>query len=185
MSLNSFFSRGPKYSEETIKEALNALRDGVILIDKNNKIIWSNENASKWLNLNDPFSQENIRAYFPTSEFDEFLSQSDQNSSLEAISPLNKSIFFSIQIIPLGETEKILVLRDITTPIRLEKVRTDFAANASHELRSPLTVIAGYIELMVEDESIPNNWKKPIEDLAKQSERMKSCLLYTSPSPRD
>ena len=74
--MNSFFSRGPKYSEETIKEALNALRDGVILIDKNNKIIWSNENASKWLNLNDPFSQENIRAYFPTSEFDEFLSQS-------------------------------------------------------------------------------------------------------------
>tara|TARA_B100000401_G_scaffold221062_1_gene149457 strand:- start:75 stop:1124 length:1050 start_codon:yes stop_codon:yes gene_type:complete len=176
LSLNSFFSRGPKYSEETIKEALNALRDGVILIDKNNKIIWSNENASKWLNLNDPFSQENIRAYFPTSEFDEFLSQSDQNSSLEAISPLNKSIFFSLQIIPLGETEKTLVLRDITTPIRLEKVRTDFAANASHELRSPLTVIAGYIELMVEDESIPNNWKKPIEDLAKQSERMKSVL---------
>ena len=69
-----------------------------------------------------------------------------------------------------------MVLRDITTPIRFEKVRTDFAANASHELRSPLTVIAGYIELMVEDESIPNNWKKPIEDLAKQSERMKSVL---------
>ena len=39
MSLNSFFSRGPKYSEETIKEALNALRDGVILIDKNNCFI--------------------------------------------------------------------------------------------------------------------------------------------------
>ena len=60
MSLNSFFSRGPKYSEETIKEALNALRDGIILIDRNNKIIWSNKNASEWLNLKDPFSQENI-----------------------------------------------------------------------------------------------------------------------------
>ena len=47
MSLNSFFSRGPKYSEDQIKEALNALRDGIILIDKNNKIIWSNKNASE------------------------------------------------------------------------------------------------------------------------------------------
>jgi sensor histidine kinase regulating citrate/malate metabolism len=63
LSLNSFFSRGPKYSEETIKEALNALRDGVILIDKNNKIIWSNENASKWLNLNDPFSAKAIKIH--------------------------------------------------------------------------------------------------------------------------
>jgi two-component system phosphate regulon sensor histidine kinase PhoR len=174
--LNSFFSRRPKYSEDQIKEALNALRDGIILFDGNNKIIWSNKNASEWLNLNDPFSQENIRAFFPTSDFDHFLSQSGENSSLEAISPFNKSIFFSLQIIPFGETEKILVLRDITKPIRLEKVRTDFAANASHELRSPLTVISGYIDLMVEDKSIPVNWKKPIQDLAKQSERMKSVL---------
>ena len=174
--MNSFFSRGPKYSEDQIKEALNALRDGIILIDKNNKIIWSNKNASEWLNLNDPFSQENIRAFFPTSDFDRFLSQSDENASLEAISPFSKSTFFSLQLIPFGETEKILVLRDITKPIRLEKVRTDFAANASHELRSPLTVISGYIDLMVEDKSIPLNWKKPIQDLAKQSERMKSVL---------
>ena len=117
-------------------------------------IIWSNKNASEWLNLKDPFSQENIRAFFPTSDFDRFLSQSDENASLEAISPFTKSTFFSLQLIPFGETEKILVLRDITKPIQLEKVRTDFAANASHELRSPLTVISGYIDLMVEDLSL-------------------------------
>ena len=47
--------------------------------------------------MNDPFSQENIRAFFPTSDFDQFLSKSDENVSLEAISPFSKSIFFSLQ----------------------------------------------------------------------------------------
>ena len=38
------------------------------------------------------------------------------------------------------------MLRDVTREVRLEQMRKDFVANASHELRSPLTVVAGYLE---------------------------------------
>jgi two-component system phosphate regulon sensor histidine kinase PhoR len=48
-------------------------------------------------------------------------------------------------------TGVLVVLTDITQMRRLEAVRTDFAANASHELRTPITNIKGYVETMLDD----------------------------------
>lgn len=49
---------------------------------------------------------------------------------------------------PMGETRAVLVLHDLTKRKRLQVVRTDFVANASHEMRSPLASILGYAETL-------------------------------------
>ena len=51
-------------------------------------------------------------------------------------------------------------------------MRRDFVANASHELRSPLTVITGYLDTMVDDEALRSNWAQPIEQMREQANRM-------------
>jgi two-component system phosphate regulon sensor histidine kinase PhoR len=51
-------------------------------------------------------------------------------------------------------------------------MRKDFVANASHELRSPLTVIAGYLDTLADDTQLDPAWKAPVHEMRRQTERM-------------
>jgi two-component system phosphate regulon sensor histidine kinase PhoR len=51
-------------------------------------------------------------------------------------------------------------------------MRKDFVANASHELRSPLTVITGYLDSLAEDTAIDSSWLGPIGEMRRQADRM-------------
>ena len=55
-------------------------------------------------------------------------------------------------------------------------MRRDFVANASHELRSPLTVISGYLDALSDDEQVPPGWAKPVEQMQGQAKRMRKIL---------
>jgi two-component system phosphate regulon sensor histidine kinase PhoR len=63
------------------------------------------------------------------------------------------------------------MLRDVTREVRLEQMRKDFVANASHELRSPLTVVAGYLETFSGDPDL-GELAGPIAEMRRQTERM-------------
>src|SRR5581483_1740872 len=56
----------------------------------------------------------------------------------------------AIQLIPYGESQTLLLARDITQAERVETMRRDFVANVSHELRTPLTVLVGFLETVRE-----------------------------------
>ena len=58
----------------------------------------------------------------------------------------------------------------------LNKIRRDFVANASHELRSPLTVISGYLESFGEDDSLPDDLRQPLTQMQGQARRMTAIL---------
>ena len=51
-------------------------------------------------------------------------------------------------------------------------MRKDFVANASHELRSPLTVIAGYLDALADDQKLDPTWSSPVLEMRRQAERM-------------
>jgi two-component system phosphate regulon sensor histidine kinase PhoR len=55
-------------------------------------------------------------------------------------------------------------------------MRKDFVANASHELRSPLTVIAGYLDQLSEDPALAAEWREPVADMRRQAERMREIV---------
>jgi two-component system phosphate regulon sensor histidine kinase PhoR len=60
--------------------------------------------------------------------------------------------------------------------MRLEAVRRDFVANASHELRSPLTVISGYLETLAQDPVLDAELKGPVAEMRRQAERMTAII---------
>jgi two-component system phosphate regulon sensor histidine kinase PhoR len=60
--------------------------------------------------------------------------------------------------------------------MRLEAVRRDFVANASHELRSPLTVISGYLETLAQDPVVDAELKGPVAEMRRQAERMTAII---------
>jgi two-component system phosphate regulon sensor histidine kinase PhoR len=58
------------------------------------------------------------------------------------------------------QAEAILVLQDITDVQRIDKMRADFVANASHELKTPITAIRGFAETLIEDETIEHTMRQ-------------------------
>jgi len=68
------------------------------------------------------------------------------------------------------------VVRDVTREVRLEQMRKDFVANASHELRSPLTVISGYVDELAEDRALAPEWREPVADMRRQAQRMREIV---------
>jgi two-component system, OmpR family, phosphate regulon sensor histidine kinase PhoR len=91
-------------------------------------------------------------------------------------SPADERLRLSLQVVPYGETQRLLLAKDITHEVRLETVRRTFVANASHELRSPLTVISGYLDALVEDPELAEHWREPVGEMARQSDRMRQII---------
>ena len=65
-----------------------------------------------------------------------------------------------------------MVVRDVTRIHNLEQMRKDFVANVSHELRSPLTVIVGYLEALEDDELLAAEFRRPVAQMSQQASRM-------------
>ncbi|MEY4376954.1 MAG: Phosphate regulon sensor protein PhoR [Pseudomonadota bacterium] len=71
-----------------------------------------------------------------------------------------------------GMGQRLLLVRDVTREARLESMRKDFVANASHELRSPLTVISGYLDTLAEEGALDAAWQGPVAEMRRQTLRM-------------
>jgi two-component system phosphate regulon sensor histidine kinase PhoR len=72
--------------------------------------------------------------------------------------------------------QQLLILRDVTSEARLESMRKDFVANASHELRSPLTVIGGYLDALADEPGLEEAWREPVQEMRRQSDRMRGIV---------
>jgi two-component system phosphate regulon sensor histidine kinase PhoR len=55
-------------------------------------------------------------------------------------------------------------------------MRRDFVANASHELRSPLTVVAGYLDTLADDGGLDESWQHPVAEMQRQMLRMREIV---------
>jgi len=76
----------------------------------------------------------------------------------------------------VGEGQQLLLVRDVSRQVRLEAMRKDFVANASHELRSPLTVVSGYLETLGQDPALDPELRAPVAEMRRQAERMTSII---------
>lgn len=159
-----------------VRESTGAIRDAGIILNADREIVWFNPAATTLLGLDPARDVGNrIDNLLRHPEFVDYLAAPD-GAAIVIPSPHIESGFLQVQIIPYGQDQQLAIVRDITHETRLERTRRDFVANASHELRSPLTVIAGYLDTLADDEELPESWQVPISEMLRQSNRMTQIL---------
>ena len=109
---------------------------------------------------------------------------------LEVTSPKDNRSQLEVRLHTLDRDQRIILVRDVTPLNRLLTTRQDFLANISHELRSPLTVIVGYLEALQDSATIQDT-EEIVTRLLSPVQRMRNLVedllaltrLESSPRP--
>ncbi len=148
--------RNKRFSEwlHRFRESTNALPEAVVILQEDGEIEWWNSNAGDWLRLRYPQDVgQRITNLIRLPEFSNFWNNGKEGDAVEMRGPNNMQQHLRVRLIPYGNQQKLLLLRDVTVFFSVENMRRDFIANISHELRTPLTVLSGYLENMTVDDA--------------------------------
>lgn len=159
----SFIELSKRNSE--LESVLSNIDNGIIAIDQNEKIVLINSSAYKMFHLSDKMDVigKNILEVIRTHEL--YQSMLELNISKETkyrtIETSIEERVYRITLNPIKESKVykgfIIVIEDITQIRKLENIRRDFVANVSHELKTPITSIKGFIETLKEDSITDEN----------------------------
>jgi len=161
------------------------LDDGVLLVDRNQQIRMANTAAIRFLGdnlvgrkLTDMLSYNDIGQ--------EFSACLETGGPVEFISGTSRDHIrhFRVRMCLIDDETVAILLMDMTLLHNLEKVRRDFVANVSHELRSPLTSLIGFIETMQAspelDEAARRRFLKIMDEESKRMSRLINDLMSLS-----
>ena len=165
------------------RAAVRALPDGVVILDREHRIEWANPTAAHHFgidarrDLGQPvinlIRQPDFVTYLEAGDFGQPLGLRLRETML------------SVRVIEFGDEQKLLNSRDVTAEERIDTMRRDFVANVSHELKTPVTVLSGFVETL-SDESLPmspaqrGRYLAMMAEQAKRMQRLVEDLLTLS-----
>ena len=160
------------------QDAAAALPDGMVILQQDNRIQWANPVACRMLGISMPIdSQQPVSNLIRDPRFGQYLDKQDYSREIELESPEQAERLLTLQLVPYGANQKLLMCRDITHIRKLEQMRTQFVGNVSHELRSPLTVLSGYLETLLSmSQRSPKDMEKALQAMHEQSRRMERLV---------
>lgn len=149
-----------------------ALPYATIVLNASNEIEWFNPAAQRLFSLH-PRTDigQRIDNLVRLPAFTKYLAKRKFNKPLEFA--LNQQVLL-LNITSYGSGQYLLTARDITLRSQLDDMRRDFIANASHELRTPVTVIKGYIEALCE--RAPEDERQVLQKVQQQTVRMNTII---------
>jgi two-component system phosphate regulon sensor histidine kinase PhoR len=156
-----------------IRKSTDAMPDGAIILDEFNEIVMCNKAAKQLAGFKRKKDRgQRVDNILRDPKLSKLLGSGHFSRDIEIASPVREGGWLNCRIVPYGANQKLLFIRDITERVRLTKMRRDFVANASHELRSPLTVISGYLDSLADDPRLQDSWGQPIGRMQQQAQRM-------------
>lgn len=169
---------------ERFQAAAEAIPDGMIVLDTANRIKWANARAQSFLGLD---LAHDVGApvvnLVRQPAFVHYLEAEDHTEPLVIESFRDAAATLAIQVVPFGVAEKLLIARDVTQLEAVARMRRDFIANVSHELKTPLTVISGFIETLQEldlDERQRERFLRLMQEQSSSMQRLVQDLLTLS-----
>jgi len=141
--------------KEQLAGILKSIKDVVFTTDNNGKIILMNRHAEFWFRTLIYNGSDEENNYFIPKELNILFQYVIENKKDIYDEILINDRFFFCAMSPLKYNNKlrgvVTVIRDITTEKEIDKLRKDILANISHELRTPVSLIQGYSEAILDD----------------------------------
>lgn len=163
---------------ERFRSAGAAMPDGVVILDPNDRIDWCNPMAEEHFGLDlAKDGGQQITYLVRQPDFAEYLNAQNYREPLIFKGLGNPETVLSMQLVPYGDDQKLIISRDISRWERVETMRRDFVANVSHELRTPLTVVGGFLETLSDLEGAePAVVRRSLQLMTEQTNRMQRLV---------
>ncbi len=153
-----------------------ALPDGAVVLNEAGEIVQLNASARLLLRLSDTDLGQPISSLIRHPEVTELLKGQFPENTIELPSPFEPRQQLELRLYHAPDDREVLLVRDVTELNRLLSMRQDFIANVSHELRSPLTVIVGYLEAMDEESLDADSLRELVARLRSPTTRMQALV---------
>ena len=163
---------------EQYERSVQALPDGIVILDADLYIRWSNAAAQRLIGLQDPEDRgQHIDNLLRHPEFTDYRKRGNLDRFIQITAPTTVESVIIVGLVPFSSGQYLLVCRDVTERVRIDRVRRDFLSNVSHELRTPITVLGGYLEMLQDAAAeLPDRWKRPVEAMHDQAMRMRHLV---------
>jgi len=160
-----------------VRKSTNAMPDGSIILNSAFEIQQCNSAAQALVGFRKKQDRgQRADNILRDPRFVKYLHSDQHSEGVEVMSPVHEAHWLFCRLVPYGADQHLLLINDVTERRKLSIMRRDFVANASHELRSPLTVISGYLDSLAEDSDIDDGWKRPIGQMQAQAGRMNNIV---------
>lgn len=173
-----------KEYRKNIFNLLNSISEGILILDKSKKIIFSNNSSTK---LFDTKINENISGSLRNPDLLSSIDKIFEDKNIpdfeieirnKAVLRLNISIYLDKNNLFFDEVSCVLFIRDLTEFHKFQQLKSDFVANVSHELRTPLQSIKMGLETIdnIKDLKENNELNNLMPLMTSQSERMENLI---------
>ncbi|MBU3091951.1 cell wall metabolism sensor histidine kinase WalK [Clostridium sp. CM028] len=171
--------------QNRLEAILQSMDSGVIAVDRKNKVIMINPYAKKTFGITKDIIGQNLLDNIRDFELENIFHQSDNDyKEIKIVWPQERELRIKTTDI-INRSEHIgtvAVVQDITEVKKLENMRTQFVANVSHELKTPLTSIKGFAETLkyVDDADTKEKFLNIINEEAERLTRLSTDILTLS-----
>jgi two-component system phosphate regulon sensor histidine kinase PhoR len=171
-----------------LETVLAGMVEGVIAVDPEDRVLYMNKSARMQLGIeNRNIQGSSLLEVVRNIDLLRFIQQTilkdepsektiilNQDKSDEKILQVHGAQLFDAQKKRLGA---LVVINDVTKLLRLESLRRDFVANVSHELKTPITSIKGYVETLLDEAGeLPQHVQDFLIVISKQTNRLQAIV---------
>ncbi len=162
---------------QRIRTSTEALNDGIIILDPFGNIQWWNSAAKDLLKLRREDMGQLLTNLLRDPSFMQFYNKTHHSDPITMDNPSHHNQYLQVAMTIFGKGERLLLLRDVTRLQQLEQMRQDFVANASHELKTPLTVLRGHLEnILTFSDGLAPPMQKALTSMNNQTTRMTNLV---------
>ena len=157
-----------------VTRVTEALDEGLLVLRSDRTLDWWNSSAKRLLALRTSDRGTSVMNLIRDPVFVAYINQDQYSGSIKLASNLQNDILLELTASYFGQSEIVLVIKDISHINKLETLRSEFVGNVSHELRTPLTVVRGYLETLQDISNGSALQMKAYDQMSEQVMRMQS-----------